>query len=74
MRTHPLLPLFITQALIRDFYEKIIETILEIDSSNYIYHWGFSQLTHDGLLHPVVFFSKNFNLAECNNKIYNINF
>ena len=31
----------------------------------------FSQLNDDESLHPIAFFWKNFNIAECNYEIYN---
>ncbi len=43
---------------------------MEIDSSDYVSSKVLSQLGDDGLLHPVVFFSKNLNPSECNYEIY----
>ena len=43
---------------------------METDSSDFISSRIFSQLGNDRLLHLVIFFSKNLNLAEYNYKVY----
>ncbi len=60
----------VTEAPILAHYKQGVRTIVETDSSDYVSSGVLSQLGGDGLLHPVVFFSKNLNPAECNYKIY----
>ena len=60
----------VTKALILAHYKQGFKTFVETDSSDYVSSEVFSQLGNDGLLHPVVFFSKNLNPAECNYEIY----
>ena len=60
----------VTEAPILAHYKQGLSTIVETDSSDYLSSGVFSQLGKDGLLHPVAFFSKNLNLAECNYEIY----
>ena len=61
----------VTEAPILVHYKQGLKTIVETDSSDYVSSGVFSQLGEDGLLHPVVFFSKNLNPVECNYEIYN---
>ena len=60
----------VTEAPILAHYKQDLKTIVETDSSDYVSSRVFSQLGEDGLLHPVAFFSKNLNPAECNYEIY----
>ena len=60
----------VTEAPILAYYKQGLKTIVETDSSDYVSSGVFSQLGEDGLLHPVAFFSKNLNPAECNYEIY----
>ena len=60
----------ITEAPILAHYKQGLKTIMETDSSDYVSSGVLSQLGEDRLLHPVAFFSKNLNLAECNYEIY----
>ena len=60
----------VTKALILAHYKQGVKTIVETDSSDYVSSRVLSQLGDNGLLHPVVFFSKNLNPAECNYEIY----
>ena len=46
------------------------DIILETDASDYVMAGVLSQYGEDGLLHPVAFFSKKNNPAECNYEIY----
>jgi len=46
------------------------ETILEIDSFNYINNDILSQYYNKEILHSMIYYSKNLSLAECNYKIY----
>ena len=61
----------VTETLILAHYKKGLKTIVETDFSDYVNCGVLSQLGKDRLLHPVVFFSKNLNPAECNYEIYN---
>ena len=61
----------VTKRLILAYYKQSVKTIVEIDSSNYVSSEVLSQLGDNRLLHSVVFFSKNFDSAECNYEIYN---
>ena len=60
----------VTEAPILAHYKQGLKTIVETDSSDYVSSRVFSQLGEDGLLHLVVFFSKNPNPAKCNYEIY----
>ena len=60
----------VTKAPILAHYKQGVKTIVETDSSDYVSSGVLSQLGDDGLLHPVAFFSKNLNPAECNYEIY----
>ena len=46
------------------------EAMVEIDVSDYVSAGVLSQYDDQGILHPVVFFSKKHAQAECNYKIY----
>ena len=61
----------ITEVLIFAYYKKSIKAIMKTNLSDYDGNKVFSQLVDDGLLHLVVFFSKNLNPTEYNYKIYN---
>ena len=61
----------VTQSSILAHYKQGVKTIMETDSSGYINSKVISRLGNDGLLHPIIFFSKNLNPAECNYEIYN---
>ena len=60
----------VTEVPILAHYKQDLRTIVETDSSDYVSSGVLSQLSKDGLLHPVAFFSKNLNHAECNYEIY----
>ena len=60
----------VTFAPILKHYDRAKETILETDSSDYVTEEVFSQYDDEGILHPVAFYSKNLNPAECNYEIY----
>ena len=53
------------------YYKQGVKTIVETDLFDYVSSRVLSQLGNNGLLHPVVFFSKNLNPSECNYEIYN---
>ena len=44
--------------------------MVETDASDYVSAGILSQIADDGLLHPVVFFSKKDSPAKCNYEIY----
>ena len=60
----------VTKALIKTHYKQGFTIIVEIDFSNYVNIRIFFQLGKNRLLHPVIFFSKNSNPAECKYSIY----
>ena len=60
----------VTEAPILAHYKQGLKLIVETDFFDYVSSRVFSQLEEDGLLHPVAFFSKNPNPAECNYEIY----
>ena len=60
----------VIEAQILAHYKQGLKTIVETNFSDYVSNGAFSHLGEDGLLHPVAFFSKNLNLAECNYEIY----
>jgi hypothetical protein len=47
------------------------EVIIETDALNYVSAGVLSQCDHEGVLHPVAYFSKKHTPAECNYDIYN---
>ncbi len=51
-------------------FNQTCETILEIDSFNYINDEVLSQYNDEEVLHSIVFYSKNLSSAECNYEIY----
>ena len=60
----------IIKMLIFTHYKQGVRTIMKIDTFNYINNSVFSQIVDDKLLYLIAFFSKNFNSAEYNYKIY----
>jgi len=51
-------------------FDQTCETILEINSFNYVNDEVLSQYDDEKVLHSIVFYSKNMFSAECNYKIY----
>ncbi len=51
-------------------FDQTCETILEINSFNYVNDKVLSQYDDEKVLHSIVFYSKNMFSAECNYKIY----
>jgi hypothetical protein len=51
-------------------FDQTRETILEIDSFDYVNDEVFSQYDDEEVLHSIVFYSKNMFSAECNYEIY----
>ncbi len=51
-------------------FDQTCETILEIDSFNYVNDEVLSQYDDEDVLHSIVFYSKNMSSAECNYEIY----
>ena len=60
----------VTKAPIFTYYKQGLRKIVETNSSYYVSSRILFQLGKGGLLHPVAFFSKNLNPAECNYEIY----
>ncbi len=59
----------IETSILRHF-DQTHETILEINSFNYVNNEVLSQYDDEEVLHSIVFYSKNMSSAECNYKIY----
>ncbi len=59
----------IKTSILRHF-DQTRETILEIDSFDYVNDEVLSQYDDEEVLHSIVFYSKNMSSAECNYKIY----
>ena len=59
----------ITSAPILRHYDRSEKAVLETDSSDYV-NGGVLSQEHNGVLHPVAFYSKNMLPAECNYEIY----
>ncbi len=59
----------IKTSILRHF-DQTRETILEIDSFNYVNDEVFFQYDDEEVLHSIVFYNKNMSSAECNYKIY----
>ncbi len=51
-------------------FDQTCETILEINSFNYVNDEVLSQYDDEEVLHSIVFYSKNMSSAECNYNIY----
>ncbi len=63
----------IETSILRHF-DQTRETILEIDSFDYVNDEVLSQYDDEEVLHSIIFYSKNMFSAECNYKIYNKEF
>ena len=61
---------FTSETILRH-YDPSLPIIIETDASNYISRGILSQYRKDGIFYLVAYFSKKYNLAECNYKIYN---
>jgi len=59
----------IKTSILRHF-DQTHETILEINSFNYVNNEVLSQYDDKEILHLMVFYSKNMSSAECNYEIY----
>jgi len=59
----------IETSILRHF-DQTCETILEIDSFNYVNDEVLSQYYDKEVLHSIIFYSKNMSSAECNYEIY----
>ncbi len=55
-------------------FDQTHETILEIDSFNYVNDEVLSQYDDERVLYSIIFYSKNMSSAECNYKIYDKEF
>ena len=61
---------FTSETVLR-YYDPSLPIIIETDASNYISRGILSQYRKNGILYLVAYFSKKYNPAECNYKIYN---
>ncbi len=59
-----------TEVSILRHFDQNRETILEINSFNYINDNILSQYDDEETLHSMIYYSKNLSLAECNYEIY----
>ncbi len=59
-----------TETFILRHFDQICDSILEIDSFNYVNDEVLSQYDDEDVLHLIVFYSKNMSSAECNYEIY----
>ncbi len=59
-----------TTVFVLKHFDSIREAILETNFSNYVNGEVLSQYDDEGILHPVIFYSKNMIFAECNYEIY----
>ena len=59
----------IKTSILRHF-DQTCETILKINSFNYINDEVLSQYDDEEILHSIAFYSKNMSSAECNYEIY----
>jgi hypothetical protein len=53
------------------YFDLFKEIFIEINTSDYISSGVLSQKDNQGILYPVIFISKKYNLIEYNYKIYN---
>ena len=58
-----------TTAPVLRHYDPDLEVVVETDASDYVSVGVMSQ-HHNGILHPVAFFSKKYLRAECTSEIY----
>ncbi len=59
-----------TEVPILRHFDQNREAILETDSFDYVNDDILSQYDDEETLHPMIYYSKNLSLAECNYKIY----
>jgi len=59
-----------TEAPILRHFDQNREAILETDSFDYVNDDILSQYDDEETLHPMIYYSKNLSLAECNYEIY----
>ncbi len=59
-----------TAVLVLKHFDSIRKAILKTNFSNYVNDEVLSQYDDEGILHSVIFYSKNMILAECNYEIY----
>jgi len=60
----------IIEIFILRHFDQTRETILEIDSFDYVNDEVLSQYNDEEILHSIAFYSKNMSSAECNYEIY----
>ena len=59
-----------TSVPILPYFDPDKECVVETDASDYVSAGKLLQITDNGILHPVAFFSKKHSPAECNYEIY----
>jgi len=59
-----------TEVSILRHFDQNREAILETDSFDYVNDDILSQYDDEETLHPMIYYSKNLSLAECNYEIY----
>jgi hypothetical protein len=62
--------MFISVFILR-YFDLFREIFVEINASDYVSSGVLSQKDDQGVLHPVAFMSKKYNLIEYNYEIYN---
>ena len=60
--------------IILHYYNSNHKIVIETDVSDYVSEGILSQYNEDEVLHSVAYFSKKYNSAECNYKIYDKEF
>jgi hypothetical protein len=60
-----------TLVFILYYFDLFKEIFIETNVSDYVFSGILSQKDDQGVLYPVVFISKKYNLVECNYEIYN---
>ena len=60
-----------TSDVILHHYNSDLKIIVETDTSDYVSEGILSQYDKNGILHPIAYFFKKHNSAECNYEIYN---
>jgi hypothetical protein len=62
---------YITKALVLRYFDRTCTCYMECDVSDYVSAGVLSQKNNEGVLYPVVYFSRKMSPAECNYEIYN---
>jgi hypothetical protein len=62
--------MFISVLILR-YFDLLREIFIKTNISDYISSGILSQKDNQGVLYPIVYISKKYNLAKCNYEIYN---